>query len=132
MIWQLTFYKSPEAARADCFQVGFFDSLDEVESVKAHYTSNVPGFRDCPDGTWELTGHPIDRPPDGLLWQVIGYNWSEDGDERDLICSPVFADRAAAERCRTELAARYERESMEIVRIEVDRRWWAEGFDSIG
>lgn len=28
-----------------------------------------------------------------------------------------------ADAARTDLAARYERESMEIVRIEVDRRW---------
>lgn len=129
MLWQLTFYKTADAARTESFEVGYFTSLDTVEAVKAEYAA-LPGFRDFPEGTWEVVGHAADVPPDGLLWQVVGYNWSEDGDERDLLCSPVFADRAAAEGCRAELAARYERESMEIVRIEVDRRWWAKGFDS--
>lgn len=129
MLWQLTFYKTTDAARTESFEVGYFTSLDAVEAVKADYAA-LPGFRDFPEGTWELIGHAVDAPTDGVVWQVIGYNWSEDGDERDLICSPVFADRAAAERCRTELAARFERESMELVRIEVGQRWWSEGFES--
>lgn len=45
----------------------------------------------------------------------------------DALAADIFKTADAA---RTALAARYERESMEIVRIGVDRRWWAEGFNS--
>lgn len=127
MIWQLTFYKTPDADRVDGFEVGYFDSLDKVEAVKAAYAA-LPGFRDNPQGTWELTGHAVDVPADGVVWRVCGYNWTEDGDERDLIDSPVFADRKAAEACLAELNARYRREHLDIGRIRVNQRLWAEGF----
>ena len=42
----------------------------------------------------------------------------------------VPADRAHAETCLSELAAHCRREHLEIVRIEVNRRWFAEGIDS--
>lgn len=130
MLWQLTFYKIPDACRMDGFSVGYFDTLAEVESLKATYTATLPGFRDHPEGTWDIIGHAVDVPPDGVVWQVIGYNWSADSDERDLIFSPLFADRAAAEACLSELAARHEREHLKITAIHVNRRWWTEGFDS--
>lgn len=129
MLWQLTFYKTPDASRTGGFEVGFFDTLGEVEAVKAAYTA-LPGFRDNPEGTWELIGHAVDAPEDGVVWRVCGWNWSEDGDERDLIDSPVFVDRAAAESCYAELALRYARECLEISPICVNRRCWAEGFTS--
>lgn len=129
MLWQLTFYSAPDAPRVNCFEVGYFDSLDEIEAIKKEYMTRVPGFRDHPDGTWELTGHALDVPADSILWQVIGYNRSETGDERDLLISPLFADKTAAETCRAELSARYAREELCIVPIQVNRRWWTEGFD---
>lgn len=129
MLWQLTFYKTPDACRADGFDVGYFDTLDEVETVKAECAA-LPGFRDCPGGTWDVVGHAVDAPADGVVWRVTGYNWSEDGDERDLIDSPVFASKEVAEACLRELSARYQREHMEIAAIHVGRRWWTEGFDS--
>ena len=42
----------------------------------------------------------------------------------------VPADRAYAETCLAELDAHCKREHLEIVRIEVNRRWFAEGIDS--
>ena len=129
MLWQLTFYKKPDAPRVDGFGVGCFSSLDEVRAVQADYAA-LPGFRDNPQGTWALTGHAVDLPADGIVWQVVGYNWSADGDERDLLYSPIFADRADAETCLSELDAHCKREHLEIMRIEVNRRWFAEGFDS--
>lgn len=127
MIWQLTFYKTPDAGRVDGFDVGYFDSLDKVEDVKAAYAT-LPGFRDNPEGTWELTGHAVIVPADGVVWRVCGYNYSADGDERDLIHSPVFTDRDAAVACLAELNARYRREHLDIGRIRVNQRLWAEGF----
>lgn len=128
MIWQLMFYKTADASHADGFDVGYFDSLDEVEAVKAAYMASLPGFRDNPEGTWELIGHAVNAPADGIVWRICGYNWSEDGDERDLLYSPVFADRAAAEACLAALKACCQRERLDINRIQVNQRWWAEGF----
>lgn len=128
MIWQLTFYKTTGASHVDGFEAGYFDSLDEVEAVRAEYMASIPGFRDNPQGSWELIGHAVSAPADGIVWRICGYNWSEDGDERDLLYSPVFADRDAAEACLAALKARCPREHLDISRIRVNQRWWAEGF----
>lgn len=77
---------------------------------------------------WELIGHTVSVPADGIVWRVCGYNWSPDSDERDLLYSPVFADRAAAEACLAGLKARYHRDHLEIGRIRVNQRQWTEGF----
>lgn len=127
MIWQLIFHKTPDAPRVDCFEVGYFRSLDEVEAVKAAY-AGLPGFRDALQGTWELVGHAADAPADGVLWRATGFNWSEEGDERDLICSPLFADSADAEAFLTDVQARCPRDHFALDPIRIDRRCWAEGF----
>ena len=129
MLWQMTFYKAPDAARVDGFEAGYFSSLAETEAVRADY-AGLPGFRDCPEGTWEIIGHAIEVPADGIVWRIVGYNWSSGGDERDLLCSPVFADRAAAEDCLRMLQDAYARESLQIAAIRVGQRQWAEGFDA--
>lgn len=128
MLWQLTFFKTPGAGRTDGFDVGYFDSLDEAEAVRAGYMASLPGFRDNPEGTWELTGHAVSAPADGIVWRVCGFNWAEDGTERDLLYSPVFTDKDAAEACLAALQERYQRDHLGISRIQVNQRWWAEGF----
>ena len=129
MIWQLIFYKAPDASAVDGFEVGFFDSLDEAAAVKADYAA-LPGFRDAPEGTWTLVGHAVSGPADGLVWRVVGHSWSEAGDERDVIMSPVFADRADADACLAALSSRCPRDMLEVTRIRINQRLWPEGFDS--
>lgn len=57
----------------------------------------------------------------------IGYfdslDEAEDGTERDLLCSPVFADKDAAEACLAALQERYQRDHLGISRIQVNQRW---------
>lgn len=98
MLWQLTFLKTPDAPRIDGFEVGYFSDLAQVGAVKADYAA-LPGFNRTPDG-----------------------------DECDLIESPVFPDKAAASACLQTLSARYQRAHMTLERIDVNRRWWADGF----
>lgn len=130
MLWELNFYKTPDSPHSEQFTVGYFVSLDEVEAVKAHYMSRVPGFRDTPWGSWEIIGHAVDIPGDGILWQVYGWNWSPDCNECDRLQSPLFADRTAADSCLAEFTAHYQRDVLEMGRIVVNERMWAQGFDS--
>ena len=130
MIWQLTFYKTPDAPRPDGFEVGYFLSLDEAEAVKAHYMAEVPGFRDNPWGSWEIAGHAIDAPEGGVLWQAYGWNWDSESNECDLLHSPLYPDKADAEACLAAFAARYERDAMEVSSILVGHRCWAGGFEA--
>ncbi|MBQ2953185.1 MAG: hypothetical protein IJE07_06470 [Clostridia bacterium] len=130
MIWQLTFYKDPDAPRPDGFEVGYFATLDDAEAAKAHYTANVPGFRDNPWGSWEIAGHAVDAPESGVIWQACGWNWDCGSNECDLLNSPLFASRDEADACLAEFAARYERDVLEVCRIRVGQRMWAQGFDA--
>lgn len=130
MIWQLTFYKAPDAPRPDGFEVGYFRSLDEIEAVKTHYMAEVPGFHDTPWGSWEITGHAVDVPESGLLWQACGWNWDSESNECDLLQSPLFAEKADAEACLATFANRYERDVLEIIDVRVGQRLWASGFEA--
>lgn len=130
MLWELIFYKTPDAAHVDCFRVGYFTSLEKVETVKTQYTECLPGFRDHPDGTWELIGHAVAVEGNACFWQAIGYSWSENMDERDLLWSPIFPDRHQAEECLAALQAMYQRDDWVINCIKPDAPLWKEGFTS--
>lgn len=53
-VYELTFYKVYEEGK-EGLGIGFFSSRDKAKKIQEYYSTSVTGFKDTPDGEYEIT-----------------------------------------------------------------------------
>ena len=112
------------------FDIGVFASEKEAEGVGEYYLTSVPGFKDYPCISQIEKKDVRDKngSDPSVVWMAWGYNMNDKQDETDIVESPFYVTKEAAEDGLKMLQSQYVRDEWGIDRFKVGRQYWTEGF----
>ena len=130
-VYELTFYKVYEDGR-ERFGIGFFSSRNRAKEVQKYYTTNVTGFKDTPNGEYEITEVEIERTSSNNRYYYME-GWNEDAldFEVDIVRSKIYVNEEEAKQDYNQFVSLHKRQNYVITFFEVDRCEWQEGFITI-
>lgn len=125
-LYELEIHSFPNGDGSERYAIGVFRSREEAEDTARRYPARVPGFRDyyC-EYTIRESALMTDS---GTVHSFLGWNEDEDGNETDLIVSPLYADRRSAEKAMKKAKADTPRREWTLEHRQVGVCDWAEGF----
>ncbi|MDO5410125.1 MAG: hypothetical protein Q4F21_06675 [Lachnospiraceae bacterium] len=129
-VYTVTFIIQYENTK-DNFLIGFFSSYKKAKEIRKYYSENVIGFKDNPEGYYEIEKIKINAKKietDKKFYYVNGWNENEYGDEIDIVISDLFEDPNEAKIFLKHYPKEFKRQYWIITGCNIDKCYWEEGF----
>lgn len=129
-VYELFFLKSNYDKVCNGFEIGVFSSISKIEEVVQRYSFEIPGFKEFQDGCYQIYEHIISDKyiENNLIYQVVGWDWDEDGNEINIIRSSFYGNSQNAENELCQLQQNLIRQEWVLNRCPLNSCHWTEGF----
>lgn len=128
-VYSLCFYSDNDMRIGSGFHIGFFATYQQAEDVALRYQKEVPGFKDY-DCDYSIMGVPVFDPTENVteVYQIQGWNWSDDYEETDCLISSCFVSKDLAEETYAQMRTSTQRQEWALNRYVLGQCLWADGF----
>ena len=114
------------------YTIGLFSGKDQAKECSEHYLNEVPGFKDkkCKTDIDEVQIFTYMGRENDFLYQIVGWNETSDGEVKDIYSLYFFTKEECIGELENIITSKNKRSQWRIVRFEVGKRYYPEGFEN--